>query len=352
MALLWFDGFDDYGLDENNMLDGAYAQVVSSAGNTELSTTNPATGTTCWIFRMSNSTGARGIRKVLPSTHQTIGIAGRFMLDAIPSASDRAILWNIRDSGNSNLVTLRIQADGQISMRNGGEAGAELANSGDFKLTAGIYQHIEAKVFLSATVGTIEVRVDGITRISATGLAISASPAGQVWLGGAGFVTHPIARCDDFVLWDIAGSENNDFLGPKSVFLQMPDQDTAQADMTPVGSATSYGAVNQTTPDGDTSYLESATPGDVTELDLADLPPEVTSISGIMLFDRSRKTDEGDGNVQKSLISGASVAAGADNPIATQYGFRYDIFEVDPATGSAMTPSAFNAAQIRLERTA
>lgn len=355
MTALWFDGFDDYGGSTSNMLDGAYADV---SGSISLTTTNPSQGTHALRYLMGKNTGGAGeARKVLPSTAATIGIGFRMRMDSIPSSNDGAKVWTIRNAANVILVSMIVQADGSISIRRGDSEDSnpanfpEIANSGTFKLTAGIYQHVEVKVFHSTTVGTVELRVDGIPRISATGLNTGAGPAGQIVFGGRGWTTHPYVNIDDIVFWDTAGSRNNDFLGPKSVFLQMPDGDTAQADMTPVGSGTGYGAVNQASPDGDTTYLEEATPGGITELDLADLPPEVTSIAAIMLFDRSRKTDSGDGNVQKSLVSGASEGNGADNPMATAYAFRSDILEVDPATGAAMAPSAFNSAKLKLERT-
>lgn len=357
MTLLWMDGLDHYGGSTSNLTDGAYAEA--SGGNLSISTSNPATGTHCLRFKMSNATGGNLLRKVLAATAATIGLGFRMRLDSIPATSDRCRVFSIRDASNTILVTMLVQADGSISIRRGDSDASssasfpEIANSGSFKLTAGIYQHVEVKVFHSATVGTVELRVDGVTRINATGLNTGAGPAGQIGFGGRGWADdNAFVNVDDIFFWDTAGSFNNSFLGPKGVYLQMPDQDTAVAGMTAVGSGTGYGAVNGAAPDGDTSYLQAASVPLTTELELANLPASVTAISAIMLFDRSRKTDSGDGNVRKSLLSGASVAAGADNALATAYAFRSDIIETDPATGAAMTPSAFNAAKLRLARTA
>ena len=46
MALLWADGFDHYGEDEDNLLDGVYASVSNSNGNSGTSTSTGSGSTT------------------------------------------------------------------------------------------------------------------------------------------------------------------------------------------------------------------------------------------------------------------------------------------------------------------
>lgn len=360
MAIQWFDGFEHYGANTAYLTDGAYAQVTGYSGDYGFTASNPGSGSYAWRFRTGRAAGGGNLlRKVFDTSVSTVGVAIRLRLDSIPTADNSSRIWSIRDNSNTIMVSLMVQANGQISIRRGNTDSAyiadwpEIANSGDYKLTAGIYQHIECKVYHHATAGTVELRVDGITWIDENSLNTGSNNAGQFGLGGRGWTDGPSCNVDDLVIWDTTGTSNNDFIGNKAVYLQMPSADTAVNDMTPTGGpSTAYGCVNGATPNGDTDYLDATTPAETTELDLADLDSAVTSISAIMLFDRSRKTDSGDGNIQKSFVSGSSYSDGADNPMAEAYAFRYDIFEVDPATGSPMTPADWNSgAKIRLART-
>jgi hypothetical protein len=75
MALLFADGFDHYGLDETNLLDGVYA----SSEETALSTTQAATGTTSiYIFNEDSNEEITNLRKVLPVAKDKLGVMGRF----------------------------------------------------------------------------------------------------------------------------------------------------------------------------------------------------------------------------------------------------------------------------------
>src|SRR3546814_12837915 len=72
-----------------------------------------------------------------------------------------------------------------------------------------------------STVGTVEVRVEGVTVLDLSGLdTLNSADAtvAQVALGSrivSSVATTPYYN--DFVLWDGSGSDNNDFLGSVSV---------------------------------------------------------------------------------------------------------------------------------------
>ena len=355
MTLLWLDGFDSYGTSFGNMTTAGYAESGSTLA-ASITTSNPATGTHALRFTMCwDSALTSGVRLVLPSTAQTVGVGFHARMDGLPNADNRGQFLHLRTSGNSNMVILGVQSDGTIVVRTADVGGSILASSGNFKLVAGGYNHIEMKVFHSATVGTIEVRVDGITRINATGVNTGAGPCGQIWIGSTnGFLSgsgQPSVNIDDFYVWDTTGSHNNDFLGNKSVFFLKPNGDTAVTDWVRNTGSVDYDAIDDASPDDDTSYVSAAAPAALSEFDLEDVIGAVTAISAVRIFARAKKTDSGDGSLRLSLLSGASVGLGADNPLSTAYAGRGDIFETDPATGAPMTPSAFNGMKLRLTRT-
>ena len=115
--------------------------------------------------------------------------------------------------------------------------------------------YIEAKAFCHSSAGTIEVRVDGTTVWSGSGLSILAN-------GGLPDVfklgTFKNGRYDDFYFCDDTGAEHNDFLGPVKITGHLPIADIATG-FTPTGGSTHYTEVDETT--FDTNTYVSATTG-------------------------------------------------------------------------------------------
>jgi hypothetical protein len=94
------------------------------------------------------------------------------------------------------------------------------------------------------------------------------------------------------------------------------------------------------------------TPPSPAEVKFTSLPPDVTSIRGLISITRSRKTDGGDGNLQTSLSpNGINYAVGADNPVTTASTYRHDVSEISPVTSAAWTPTEVNSIRQRYNRT-
>jgi hypothetical protein len=122
-----------------------------------------------------------------------------------------------------------------------------------------------------------------------------------------------------------------------------------------VGAANGFDAIDQVTPDGDTTYITAGIPGSptpISEFGMENLPAGVSAISGVVLVNFSRKTEAGVANVQMSAISGASETAGTDQPMTEIYTYRQDVFETDPASAAPFTPAEVDALLIKADRTA
>jgi hypothetical protein len=155
--------------------------------------------------------------------------------------------------------------------------------------------------------------------------------------------------------YDGTGSFNNTFLGDRRVITLFPNADTVQADWTPVGSGTGFGAIDEVSPDGDTTYISAGLPGlptPTSEFGMDDLTAGISAISGVILVNMSRKTEAGVANVQMSVISGASESAGTDQPMTEVYTYRQDVFEIDPASAAPFTVAEVDALLIKADRTA
>lgn len=352
--LQWMDDFTSYGASSITMLDGLYLQVdVCNL----LTDPDPTAGGQRVLHMDSNSNAI--MRKGLTSAQTTIGIAGRFWLSFIPSAtSQNVFLHRVNDINNRLHLFLSVNPSGYLEVYRQDAAGSVLiATTTGPVLSANSWRHIEAKYVLNATTGSVEVRVEGATVILVTGIRTTSDVVGAVATASIvgmsnTFTTSggPSIYLKDYIVWDGSGSFNTNFLGSCQVFKITPDGDNS-LNWTPSTGSTGFNLVNETSPNDDTNYISAPTPApSPAVLTLTDLPANVTSVKGVMTLHRSRKTDGGDGQMQLSLVSGANTGNGADRPITTAYTYWSDMFEQDPGATS-WTRLLVNALKVKLNRT-
>ena len=342
MALLWVDGFDHYGT-VARLLDGPYAETTAVSS---ISTSNVRTGANS-LLCFSNAT----LRRVLGGAKTFVGIGGAFYFTGLPIANQAQRIFDFRDATNFQQIVIWAQSTGTVSAYRGA---THLGTSAAPVITANTYQHIECQILFSQTVGTIEVRVNGVTVLSLSGQDTCASAlveASQVaFAGGTGSGSN--CYLDDIYAYDNTGSYNNTWIGDRRVLTLFPNANTATADWTAVGAATGYECIDEANPNDDTDYINATASGKISQFGLQNTPAGVSAISGVVMVERSRKTEAGIGNTKMSIVSGASTTAGADKPLTEVYTYRQDVFETDPATAAPFTPSGVDSLQFKVERTA
>lgn len=346
-----------YGTSTSFMDDGLYAVVTSIALVDDPSPS--ITGNVPLITGAANTDGQ--LRFVLPATHATAGIASRVYLANIPTGNgDNPVIHQFRDGSNAVLVSIVVTATGAIAAYRGGdntnwESGSAtlLGTSSSPNLVANSWQHVETKCLFSATVGTVEVRVEGVAVLTLTNQNTGAGPCAQVACvnaySGSGVGTSYYFK--DLVVWDGAGSVNNNFLGSVQV-RELTTSSDVSLNWTTSAGATGWDLIDEAPPNDDTDYIYAPDPPPAAaKFGLTNLPADVTSVKGLYTVVRSSKTDGGDGSMQVGVISGASTGLGTDRAITTTYTYWTDMFELDPATSSSWTPSAVDGAQLQLNRT-
>lgn len=351
MALLWCDGFDHYGV-QSNLTEGVYAAVGAA---TMPSTVNPRTGTYSLTFPST-----QGWRRVLGGAKTSVGFAGAYYFLTLPSTEKKVSVIGFNDASNVAQVHIGLDTTGTLTAYRGPvSSGVVLGVTASPVIFAETYQHIETFVFFSQTVGTVEIRVNGVTVLSLSGIdtvassLVECSQVEMLGIGGSGGVG--TIYLDDIFCYDNTGSFNNSFIGDRRVLTLFPDANTIQADWTAVGAATGYECIDEVTPDGDTTYITApapGSPGPISEFGIQNLPAGISAISGVVVVEFARKTEAGVANTQWSIISGASETAGADKPMTEIYTYRQDVFETDPASAAPFTPSEVDALLIKVERTA
>lgn len=295
------------------------------------------------------------LRRVLGGAKTTVGLASVFYFSALPTSNNSCRLFQFRDAANADQITIFAQSTGTIQAFRG-LVSASLGVTASPAVVAEAYQHIECVVFFSQTVGTIEVRVNGVTVLSLAGLdtvQTSLVECSQVVIGDSQGST--TLDFDDVFCYDDTGSFNNTFIGDRRVLTLFPDANTVQADWTAVGAATGYECIDEANPDGDTTYITAGPPGSpgaISEFGIQNMPAGISAINGVVVVEMARKTEAGVANTQWSVISGASETAGADKPMTEIYTYRQDVFETDPASAAPFTPAEVDALLIKVERTA
>jgi hypothetical protein len=357
--LQWADTFNRYGGPSTAMmLDGLYAGFDTSGGTSTLEDDpDPSVVPTRKVFRTPSVSGfgaaTSGVRRALPTPRTTIGVATRFWASQLPFGVSRAMIISFRDVSNTTLFCLRLLSTGAIELRNQDGTGGTLygATTGPV-IPAHAWTHIEIKGKSDAAAGTIEVRINGQSVLNLAALNTGGASIAQIFIGAyniAAAVPQDFYYWKDFCLWDTTGTYNVNFLGSVSVLDIDPVSDVALT-WTPSTGANGWSILDNNPPLDDAAYISAAAALSNT-FGLGDLPADTTSVRGLVLLNRSRKIDGGDGNVQMGIISGASTGLGTDRPITTAYTSWADIMEVDPATALPFTPSGFNASNFKLART-
>jgi hypothetical protein len=340
-----------YGTTVARMLNGIYAET-----NELVLMEDPDPTVAGNVCRFQASASFDGLlRLILPATNATVGMANRTWLANIPNSTGRQpMIHQFRNASNAALTTITVNPSGAIEARRGGEGGTLLGTSDPNALVANAWQHVETKVLFSSTVGTVEVRVEGVPVLELTGVNTSSSDleCGIVaWTNpgdGTGGITTWYAK--DLLVWDGAGSVDNDFFGSVSIYALLTDADIS-LNWTPSTGSTGWDLLDESPPN-DADYISAPDPAPAAAvMSLTNLPADVTSVRGLISFVRAAKTDGGDGDLQVSLTSGANTDAGADRPMTTAFTYWKDVSEVNPGTGVFWTPTEVDAMDIEFDRT-
>lgn len=350
MAILWMDGFDHYAGSTANMLLGVYANVSSNVALHSGLARSGGYG----ICNITGNTAEREIRRVIGGAKTIVGIAFGCYADELP-ASGYHRLAMFGDTANGAQVTVFVSASGTIRFVRGSSSGSNvLADTASPVISAGVWNHCEMRIVFSNTVGAIELRVNEVSALTATGLDTVATAnveCSQITLDQTrkSTITNSFAF-DDVVVWDTSGSNNNDFIGDRRVLMFLPNANEATQEMTVTGAANAYTAIQSA--DGDTSYITASDSVPVTsEFAIENPAATVGAISAIQTVALMRKTEAGAASVTLSMLSNGDVAAGTAHSITDSYAYYADVFETNPDTGAPWNASALQNATMRIRRT-
>lgn len=334
MALLFIDGFG--GGNTNEKWD------IASAGTSVQTATPRIAGG--YYAAMSS---VRTIYKTIPASARVFWGMG--------VSSDRS--WNMSffsDSGATRHITVvRNAGTGFLELRRGTESGT-LLGTGTTPIGNYIWHYFEISVTISDTIGEVHVRMNGATtdEISYVGDTRNGGTATDIdrvsfYSGNGAAATAFLADC--YICNDL-GSTNNNFLGDVAVRTLNPVADGTYSQLvgSDADSVNNYLLVDEHPPSG-TDYVGSSTPGQKDTYTLANLPAGVSAVYGVQITGSMAKNDASLGQARYVLRSGGTDYGGTTRVLTTSFITYSELYETDPATGVAWTPSGVNNMESGME---
>jgi len=211
---------------------------------------------------------------------------------------------------------------------------------------------IEFKVVCDNTTGSYELKVDGNTVCSGSGVDTQENLAyyDQVMLEGLTISTIKTPRFDDFIVMDGSGSDYNDFITQRRIVALKPDGDTATVDWTTSSGNTHYTLVDDLdAPDDDTNYVEDTVSTNQDRWTYEALTT-IDSIDALCLLTDVRVTDANTYDLTTVVKSGGTeYTANAGTISSTSYLVTDRLMTVDPDTSNSWTQSGVNSVEMGVE---
>lgn len=366
MAIRYIDPCgDDYTyaqiLDRWNSTNPDVAASPTVNGGVSINVGGGRCGGNCIAFSGSNlNSSEQGIWKTIDP--QGTWIIGWAYYPASPLSAKRQSLLSI-ELVHSPQISITMNTDGTLAVYRGEPPpfSGSLLGTTTLALQASNWYYLEFKVVLDASAGSFELRVNGATRLSASGIdtRVSNTTANVIRLGGvaSGNLLAPGLvepdRIDDIYMAD--GQTNPDtfkgrvvdFVGDYQVLVKRANANGTHQQFTPLGAGDHYVEIDETTPDSNTTYLASSTVGHEESNNIENLTAgQLVAAAQLVTYDT--KQDAGVRSFKQNIRLGGTDYYGPTEffPTAVEYIFHTEALDRHPNTGAQLTVSDLNSAEI------
>jgi hypothetical protein len=341
MALLWLDGFDNYGTSVGSAPSPAWV-ITRKYGQVGYEDQRlwTAAGRFGQYGLQLYSDEAGYIMTPALTTNDTIIIGFGFKM----SKEGAGYPIRLYDGPATMGVSVKL-AGSELAVTPG--TGTPYATTVNLGLLPLAWYYIELKVKCADSGGTYELKVNGATVLSGTGdtkLGSHTYHDRVCFFSADGAIPY----IDDFYVCDASGAANNDFLGDVRVLTMRPTGAGGSTQWTP-DSGSNYARVNEAICGDDTNYVEDTTSGHEDRYGFTDLSG-VLSINGLMICTDCRETDAKSFSFKTVCQSDTTHDLDAGQMIgSTDYLTRYRIMETDPNISAAWTQTNLNAAEFGIQ---
>lgn len=347
MALRFIDSFNHYATAD--LTAGKWSNQASGYQSGPTIAAGGRSSNNALLLSFSNDPNARChlVKNFAASLGSTVYLG--FAVKWVTGFFANGPLVELGEIGVGGQFRMLMNASGQIVLQRGSTTVLTTVAA----LSVGQANYIELKVVIHGTTGIYEVRINGVVQGTFTGNTQSLGVATLSYLA-FGVNANPAqtaqAYINDLYVCDSAGAVNNTYLGDVYVAPLLPNGAGATSDFAQTGgtAAQPYTAVNEATPNGDTSYLASAVAPATHTLAFADLVGTPV-IKGVAVTMYARKDDAGARTIQAVARSGGVDYGGEIVAPNTSYAEIQALWDLNPATAAAWTASEVNAAQFGIK---
>lgn len=332
--LLNIDGFDYYttaDLTKRFSSISGSPTISSSAGRRSggaLSTSSSAT-----------------VTKTLPAA-VTSFVWGAAVRPSTLATSSAPTFVRFLDAGTAQLE-LRFNLDGTVSvLRNG-----TLLSTSGATIPVAAFNYIEFKATINDTTGSYELRLNGSSITSGSGVDTKNTANASITQYSMGYSNAQAASVllwDDHYFLDTTGSDNNNFLGDCRIDTLFPTSDGNYTQFTPSTGSSHFALVDETAPNT-TDYNESATVGQRDSYGLQNLTPLVAGdVFGVQVNAAVLKDDAGARSASTFVRSGTTNGDGTSASLSTSQTILAQIYEKNPDGTVDWTVTSINAMEAGL----
>lgn len=343
MALLFMDGFDHY----TNSANMELKWPIIGRGSVIPGQTGRFGGFSVGL----NDGGGAGIEvgRSLPSNVSTMFVGFAFKWAGGASIYFGPVLYDGTAGGPQ--IGFHITSSGVVTVVLGAyNNNATIGTlSGTYNANQWYYLEIEV-VFSTSATGSVIVHAGGTQVLNVTSVQTAQTAnayANQIWL----YATSLSVWIDDLYVCDNTGAQNNTFLGERKVVTVFPSA-AGRVDQwaTQVGGTTSqpWTAVNETNPDGDTSYIADNTVGDIEDFALGSFGT-VTSLAGVQINVDMRKDDVSTHTIGVGVGNGTTENFDAGTTVLSTYSMVSRTLDSNPLTSAAWATSDLTGLQASIK---
>lgn len=331
MALIFADSFDHYST--TDLQNNVKWDFQSATGSNSINSTTGQNSTNSWRIASNNIYLEKNI------TETATLVFGFWFKFSTQTTTQQQLL------GLFNLTTQQFglwYENGRIAMVNSTSTRIGQAN---YNLRPNVENYIECKVTIGDGSGMCEVRVNGNVVFNRSSIRTGTALINRVRLGGT-LSSMGNVDYDDFYLLDTTGSNNNDFLGPIHIESIRPNAAGTDSEWSVLTGPSNYQDVDETTPDGDTSYVFTDVVGERDSYNFPSLGISTGTIKNVVINQSAKKTGVGTRTINVAVQSTGSYTSGTALSVPGA-AYRYLRFTIpqDPNTSAEWTVSDFNAAE-------
>ena len=355
MSLLHIDSLEGYDEDTIVLNGGKYENWIHDGNNGDeilIAANYGRNGSSGFRFITNSYTsGQRGsVTRHLNGNYDTIIVGAAVKINNLGQLSiekdQTPYHWTIFSllDGDEIQASLTITPSMRLSLTQGGGGSGDPENEiarSSFSLHAGVYYYLEMKLLVSNTAGSCEVRVDGISRLTASG---DTQATDNQWINGVRFgygAFYPWTnqgrriQFDDIYIANTNGGTYNDFVGDVRVEGIRPVGDQPTHQWTPSSGTVHFETIDDSTPDI-TNYVTSDTTGDIDLFSVGNITTPSANILAISPNIYARKSNAGVARVVALVNRAGSTDVGIDNYLTQEYRYHYsDIWTTNPINSSA-----------------